>query len=250
MSKVLIARVSFVAACAVAWSACSVQDTTIPDLAGPSGFAQSLSLSVTPDNITEDGSQSVVVATLLKADGSPASNVALKLTTSVNGSSVDFGVLSSRTIYTDASGKAATVYTAPVASAFFYGGPSKLLAIEVVPVGSNYDVSSPPFQRATIKITPPPTTPQPGAPQASVTYTPAAPKVGQVINFDASESQAASGHTNVNYFWDFGDGRAHDEHGNDASHTYSAAGTYTVTLGVQDDAGRIASTFRTIVVTK
>ena len=82
-----------------------------------------------------------------------------------------------------------------------------------------------------------------------MTYSPGAPKVGQLVAFDASTSQAGAGHTIANYFWDFGDGRPNDEHGSDASHAYPAAGTYTMVLGVIDELGRIASTFNTVVVT-
>ena len=68
--------------------------------------------------------------------------------------------------------------------------------------------------------------------------------------FDASGSQPAAGHSIVSYFWDFGDGRLNDEHGNDASHAYAAAGTYTMVLGVTDEAGHSNSTFKQIVVSK
>ena len=67
--------------------------------------------------------------------------------------------------------------------------------------------------------------------------------------FDASSSQAAAGRRIVTYAWDFGDNQANDEHGSDASHPYTSAGSYTVVLGVVDDLGRVGSSIRTIAVT-
>ena len=88
-----------------------------------------------------------------------------------------------------------------------------------------------------------------GAPTASVTYSPASPKVGQLVTFNAAASAAQAGHQIVTWYWDFGDGLANDEHGNDASHVYQAAGTYYMVLGVTDDAQRMDSDVKTIVVT-
>jgi PKD repeat protein len=48
--------------------------------------------------------------------------------------------------------------------------------------------------------------------------------------------------------WDFGDGSA-DETGIDVTHTYAAAGTYTVTLSVVDDDAAPASTTQQLTVT-
>ena len=63
------------------------------------------------------------------------------------------------------------------------------------------------------------------------------PSVGQaplVVSFDASASADPDGSI-ASYAWDFGDGTT----GNGAAttHTYTAAGTYSVTLVVMDDAG-------------
>ena len=156
--------------------------------------------------------------------------------------------MSSRTIYTGANGKATVQYAAPIASPFFAGGPPSYVSITVTPVGSNYETAVP--QHALIKVTPPPVpAAEVGAPSAVVTYLPAAPKVGQLISFDASASQAESGHTITTYFWEFGDGRPNEEHGVDASHAYAAAGTYTMVLGVVDDLGRVGRSFNYIAVT-
>ncbi len=58
---------------------------------------------------------------------------------------------------------------------------------------------------------------------------------GLAVDFDATGSQAANGHTITTYAWDFGD----DETGTgaNATHLYATSGTYTVTLTVTDDQG-------------
>jgi PKD repeat protein len=76
-------------------------------------------------------------------------------------------------------------------------------------------------------------------PTASFVTSPSAPNVGQTVNFNAAASTAAPGHIITSYSWDFGDGSSGG--GQQTSHAYSAAGTYTVILTVTDDAGRKAT---------
>jgi PKD repeat protein len=71
-------------------------------------------------------------------------------------------------------------------------------------------------------------------PVASFTWTPSIPKVGETVTFDASTS-TSNGVTIVSYEWDFGDG-GHAT-GKIVTHTYSTAGTYTITLNVTDSLG-------------
>lgn len=248
MSKALLVRSSLFATLALGFAGCTIHPTgPAPDLAGPSSFGKLLSVTATPDNITADGSLSVVTATVLDADARPLSGMPLHATISVSGTTVDYGSLSQRTIYTNSDGQAKLTYFSPVMTGFFAGTPGKEVWVTLEPVGQNYLAAIP--VHAVIKVTPPPV-PRLGAdsPIADVTYTPAAPKVGDLVAFDASTSVAAPGHSIVNYFWDFGDSRPNDEHGNDASHAYAAPGSYTMVLGVTDEAGHGSSTYKTIVV--
>ena len=75
--------------------------------------------------------------------------------------------------------------------------------------------------------TPPPPPPPPPALQAVITG-PTQAQVGEVVTFDGSQSTGQIG----NYAWDFGDGNTGQ--GVTVNHSYSAAGTYTVTLTVAD----------------
>ena len=68
---------------------------------------------------------------------------------------------------------------------------------------------------------------------ANFTMTPAEPKQGEQITFDASAS--SSDNPIVSYEWDFGDGTTGT--GVTVNKTYTVEGLYTVTLNVTDDAG-------------
>ncbi|MCD6584607.1 MAG: PKD domain-containing protein, partial [Desulfobacteraceae bacterium] len=70
-------------------------------------------------------------------------------------------------------------------------------------------------------------------PTAVAKATPTSATANETITLDGSESYDTDG-TIVKYAWDFGDGSI-GETGDQPSHTYASAGTYTVTLTVTDD---------------
>lgn len=79
-------------------------------------------------------------------------------------------------------------------------------------------------------------------PFASFTVSPDPVVAGQVATFDASASSVGPKPKNnaaVSYAWDFGDGSTGT--GKVATHTFAAAGTYTVKLSVTDKAGRVGT---------
>ena len=81
-------------------------------------------------------------------------------------------------------------------------------------------------------------------PTAAFTTSPAAPRVGEQVNFNAAASRPAPGRTIRSYDWDFGDGTTGS--GVTAQHSYSRSGTFTVTLVVTDDAGRFSTATGTV----
>ena len=83
-------------------------------------------------------------------------------------------------------------------------------------------------------ISPPPPPPN-QAPTAVLAVTPSSPvMVGTVLSFDGSGSSDPDGDA-LSYEWAFGDGAQASSM--TTEHSYSAAGTYTVTLTVWDDKG-------------
>jgi hypothetical protein len=71
-------------------------------------------------------------------------------------------------------------------------------------------------------------------PEAVITYSPAEPKVGEVITFDASKSKGISAQI-VEYEWDFGDGYSGKRV--TIKHAYYDSGTYNAILTVANDKG-------------
>jgi len=73
------------------------------------------------------------------------------------------------------------------------------------------------------------------APSASFGVGPSAPRTSDVVSFDGTSSSDLDGPV-ASYTWDFGDGSPAGA-GPTASHVYTRAGTYTVSLTVADAAG-------------
>lgn len=86
------------------------------------------------------------------------------------------------------------------------------------------------------------------APTASFTAVPAGPPL--TVNFDGSNSAPSPGASIIDYHWEFGDGQIDDTASPVDTHTYAAAGTYTVKLTIIDSSyGHSEPVSRTITVT-
>jgi PKD repeat protein len=83
-------------------------------------------------------------------------------------------------------------------------------------------------------------------PVASFTHSPTSPTSGSPVTFDGSASTDPSGATITSYSWKFGDGATAT--GATTSHTYSAAGSYRVTLTVTDSNGLTGTQTQTLTV--
>ncbi|MCS6936183.1 MAG: PKD domain-containing protein [Candidatus Bipolaricaulota bacterium] len=85
------------------------------------------------------------------------------------------------------------------------------------------------------------------APNAEFSYSPAQPRAGERVTFDASASSDSDGQI-VLYEWDFdGDGKT-DATGKIVEHIFKSAGTYSVTLTVTDNDGLKDTETKTISV--
>jgi PKD repeat protein len=85
-----------------------------------------------------------------------------------------------------------------------------------------------------------------GAPRAAATASTLTPSIGDVVSFDASATEADA--PIASYTWRFGDGSP-SVTGVEATHTFTASGPKTVTLTVEDEAGRRGTAQIDLVVT-
>lgn len=83
-------------------------------------------------------------------------------------------------------------------------------------------------------------------PTAAFVFSPAAPRTGQQIFFNAASSTAGNGRRLISYDWDYGSGRT--ANGVTVAKQYDQPGTYQVTLTVVDDAFQQHSVTRAVVV--
>ena len=81
------------------------------------------------------------------------------------------------------------------------------------------------------------------APNASFVFAPNQPEVGEAVNFT---DQSSDDGMIASRDWEFGDGATAS--GETPSHSYGAAGDYTVTLTVTDDEGASSTTSQTVSV--
>jgi PKD domain/Invasin, domain 3 len=239
------------AAALAATAACTVSNTEIPDLAGPSEFALSLTVSATPDTIRHDGvDSSVIVVTARNAQAQPVSGLAVRLDVFTNGGApADFGTLSSRSIVTGSDGTARATYTAPPTPPISApvetceGLTGACVRIGATPVGTNFSVRPSELVRIHLirpSVITPPT--DPTAPTAAFSIAAAPPSQPRRFFFDASASTAIPGRSIVRYEWNWGDGESAAKSIPTEDHDYPNPGVYQVTLTVVDSAGVRGST--------
>jgi hypothetical protein len=240
-------RPSFVAL-AIFTSACTISETPAPSLMGPSEYATAVTLSAVPDLIMRDGrAQSTIVVTANDPQGAPLRSLQLRLDMAVNGALQDFGTLSTRTLFTDANGRATAIYTAPPAPTIGASIVTDHVTFVVTPAGSNAQNAK--YTTAEVRLVLPTTT-IPGAPVAFFTYAPASGiTTATNVAFNGGGSYPVNGSRIVNYAWDWGDGTTDNFNaGASEDHDWAGAGSYSVTLTVTDDLGQRASTTQLITV--
>jgi PKD repeat protein len=84
-------------------------------------------------------------------------------------------------------------------------------------------------------------------PRATMEAYPLLIQEGEMVTFDARESDAVEG-VITEYRWDFGDGEKRETVTGFTSHTYKMFGAYTVTLTVENDQGGVDDTVAVVVV--
>jgi PKD repeat protein len=228
---------------ALSLSACTVHKTEVPTLSGPSGLGTNVSITVSPDVLSQDGlSQSLVTITALNNLGQPAANVQVRADIAVGGVLTDFGRLSAKSLVTDSSGRATTTYTAPPAPLVVVGNGTKV-DIDVTPIDGNFDNSN--SRVASLMLVPP------GIVAASSAlvpdFAPPSPNAGDVATLTATVTNPTnSPQVAVTYSWDFGDGTTGS--GQTVTHTFRNTGVNIVTLTITDNLGHLASVTHPVTV--
>lgn len=242
---------------AAAAAGCTTQDTEPPALSGPSEFGQSISVTATPDRISQDGvSQVRAEATIRGPQGQPSQGVAVQWTVDAS-----TGVLvepSLQQSVTDAQGRTAIAVTAPPPPVFVPATPARLTITAKV-VGTD-EASTMNTKSVVVQLVPPPGTLLPNRlPEPSFSISPAIGNIMQDITFDASQTKDEGEPCNASctYQWHFGDLEV--AAGQIVTHAYQspshpppfppgASGPYTVTLTVTDSRGGVASTTRSLTI--
>jgi PKD repeat protein len=225
------------------FAGCSLEEQGAPGLSGPSELGLSLAVTASPDIINQDGvSQSQITVTARDAAGMPAKGVSMRVDLFLGGTPSDFGTIGTRTVSTNNDGQATVMYTAPPEPPAT-ATSDNTVQVTFTPIGTNYANSLP--RSVSIRLVRPGAIAIPNTDlKAAFSFTPEAPKVGDMIAFDGSASSVNPGRTIVSYKWSFGNGDTGT--GKLTTHAYNQAGIYAVTLTVTDDLGRTASTSKTI----
>ena len=222
--------------CAVAAvGGCSLESQSAPDLAGPSGFAISLSLTSSPQVLPRDGNSRATVTLTARneATNAPVAGQRISLTTVPS-----TAALSSSEVRTGADGRAQVIVTAPPADAVaeteiqVIAAPVEGVADQVRPrslaIGLVFDEGVDAAARFNVN--------------------PAQPKVGEQITFDASGSQSAAGSVIKEYRWVFGDGAGKTTTTPTTNKKYEEPRVYAVELTVVDNLGKSSTVARTVTV--
>ena len=224
--------------------ACTVKEQETPPLSEPSELGTSITITVSPDVLSQDGaSQSLVTITARDNNGQLLRNLPLRAEITVNGFVTDFGTLSARNLVTDANGRATAIYTAPPSPAVSIDTGTQV-QIQVIPSGTDFGNATARF--ASIRLVPvgivvPPT----NGLVPKFTFNPAAPTDHQTVFFDASSSTTTNA-TILKYQWNFGDGDSGT--GIATTHSFDDAGTFVVTLTVTDSIGRVNALSQSVSV--
>ncbi|HEY3043424.1 MAG TPA: PKD domain-containing protein [Vicinamibacterales bacterium] len=230
---------AIIVASPLALAACTVNQTELPALTGPSVFATSLVVTANPDTIVLNGQQSIVIVEAHDAKGAPIANLRVHLDILVNDAPSNCGRLSLSDVTTASDGRTAVVFTAPTLPLPLpeCSGLDGLVTIRAFPVGTNAAAINA-FNVSILMLTPS------ASSQSSVftvnftmTATPTASEPRQ-FTFDG-RSSTSPGHVITNFRWSFSDG--HVEIGPIITHDFGAPGTYTVTLTITDDIGQSGS---------
>lgn len=238
-------KLSFAAViAATTMAACTVTDIDAPPLSGPSSLARTIIMTADRDTLLQDGVSEAAIRLTAQVQPGQSENVRLRAQVFVDGVAQDFGTLSNKNPITPTT----IFFRAPAPPPTAFGQVATLVTIRVTPEDQG-DFRSEVSRDLDLMVIPPgvilPTNP---TLLARFTFTPAQPKVGDIVTFNASTTTnrgVACGQSCA-YDWNFGDGTTAT--GLFPSHIYRSVGTFQVTLTVTDSRGAQASTVQGVPV--
>ncbi len=236
-------------------TACGVHQAATPTLSGPSTLATNITISATPDSLTQNGfSQAAVKVSVFGPNGQPVSGQPLRLYMAVGGTVVDYGALNTKSIVTGNDGTATAVYTAPLPAP--PPNDSTMTAVSIVATLVSSDAqTTQPVQTAITLVPAGVILPPASAPVAAFSVTTGTPVTNTPTLFDATAScggpltngACSGGDSIATYAWSFGDGGTGT--GATPSHTFLVPNAYNVTLMVTTSRGAMsAPTTKSIAV--
>jgi PKD repeat protein len=214
---------------------CTLESQSAPDLAGPSGFATSLSLTSSPQVLPRDGSSRATITLTARNEVSNAPVAGQRISLTVVPSTA---ALSSSEVRTGADGRAQVTVTAPPADAV----AETEIQVVAAPVEGIADQVRP--RSLTIALV----FDEGVDAAARFNVAPAQPKVGEQITFDASASKAPEGSVIREYRWLFGDGTEKTTTTPTTNKKYDEPRVYAVQLTVIDNLGKASTVARNITV--
>ena len=235
-----IVKFTAVATLAVAVAGCTTKKTEPPAPSGPSEFGTSITLSASPDILSQDGkSESQITIVARDSANQPIRNLGLRADIAIDGSVIDFGTLSQKNLSTGNDGRAVVTYRAPAP----VDNVDRFTTVSILVTPSSGDATANVPRSVSIRLVP---TGVVGGetPVPDFQFNPSAPNQLETVTFDAGDA-ALDGQL-VKYEWDFGDGSK--SQGRVASHQFRDPGTFTVTLTVTDVAGRKGSRSKNVPV--
>jgi len=235
-------KLSLIAAlAATAFAACTVKDVDTPALAGPSSLSRTIIMVADRDTLVQDGQSEAAIRLTAVVQPGQSENVRLRAQVFVDGVAQDFGTLSNKNPITPTT----IFYRAPTST----GQTPTTVTIAVTPDDSG-DFRAEVARTVDLRLIPPgvilPVNP---SLIANFTFTPATPRVLDVVTFNASTTTnggAACGQ-NCTYTWNFGDGTTGA--GQVVIHQYRQVSTFPVTLTVTDQRGAQAMSIQPVPVT-
>ena len=239
MRTIKLSLIAAIAATAVA--GCTVKDVDTPAFSGPSSMARTIVMTADRDTLFQDGVSEAAIRLTAQVQPGQSENVRLRAQVFVDGVAQDFGTLSNKNPITPTT----IFYRAPTST----GQTPTTVTIAVTPDDSG-DFRAEVARTVDLRLIPPgvilPVNP---SLIANFTFTPATPRVLDVVTFNASTTTnggAACGQ-NCTYTWNFGDGTTGA--GQVVIHQYRQVSTFPVTLTVTDQRGAQAMSIQPVPVT-